>query len=85
MPASTLRHRLHQEGETYQAIKDEIRRGLAVDWLLHSGRGISDIAIDLGFTEPSAFHRAFRKWTMKSPGAFRREADPARHLANAPV
>jgi AraC-like DNA-binding protein len=73
MPPSTLRRRLHQEGQTYRAIKDEIRRGLAVDWLLHSGRGISDIAVDLGFTEPSAFHRAFRKWTSKSPGAFRRE------------
>ena len=42
MPASTLRHRLHQEGETYQTIKDEIRRSLAIDWLLHSGRSISE-------------------------------------------
>ena len=85
MPASTLRHRLHQEGETYQAIKDEIRRGLAIDWLLHSGRSISDIAIDLGFTEPSAFHRAFRKWTLKSPGAFRREGSSMHDSADAAV
>ncbi|MDR3439285.1 AraC family transcriptional regulator [Telmatospirillum sp.] len=82
MPSSTLRRGLRQEGQTYGAIKDEIRHGLAVDWLLHSARGVGEIAIDLGFTEPSAFHRAFRKWTSKSPGAFRRDAD---HASRSPL
>jgi len=44
-----------------------------------------DIAIDLGFTEPSAFHRAFRKWTLKSPGAFRREGSSMHDSADAAV
>ena len=61
LPASTLRHRLRQEGQTYAAIKDEIRRELAMDWLIHSTRSVGEIAGDLGFAEPSAFHRAFRK------------------------
>jgi AraC-like DNA-binding protein len=78
LPASTLRNRLRQEGQSYREIKDEIRRELAVKWLLHSPRSVGDIAADLGFAEPSAFHRAFRKWTSKSPGAFRRDGQYAR-------
>jgi len=73
LPASTLRRRLRAEGQSYQAIKDEIRRDLALTLLAEGTRGVGEISADLGFTEPSAFHRAFRKWTGKSPGAFRRE------------
>ncbi|BAR98561.1 transcriptional regulator [Blastochloris viridis] len=74
IPASTLRRRLRAEGQTYQTIKDEIRRALAIRWLAENEKAVGDIAADLGFAEPSAFHRAFRKWMAKSPGAFRREA-----------
>ena len=71
---STLRHRLRQEGQSWNGLRDEIRRDLAVAALTGTDRGVAEIAADLGFAEPSAFHRAFRKWTSKSPGAFRREA-----------
>ncbi|NEW93012.1 AraC family transcriptional regulator [Rhodopseudomonas sp. BR0M22] len=74
IPASTLRRRLSAEGQTYQSIKDEIRRALAIRWLAENEKPVGDIAADLGFAEPSAFQRAFRKWMAKSPGAFRREA-----------
>ena len=74
MPASTLRRRLRAEGQSYQTIKDEIRRALAIRWLAENEKAVGDIAADLGFAEPSAFHRAFRKWMAKSPGAFRKEA-----------
>ena len=73
MPSSTLRHRLAQEGQTYRAIKDDIRRGLAIEWLVSGTRQVGEIAAELGFAEPSAFHRAFRKWTGQSPAAYRRE------------
>lgn len=73
IPASTLRRRLRTEGQTYQTIKDEIRRALAIRWLAENEKPVGDIAADLGFAEPSAFHRAFRKWMARSPGAFRRE------------
>ena len=75
MPESTLRHRLRQEGQTFAAIKDEIRRDIAIECLLNTSIGIAEIAAEIGFAEPSAFHRAFRKWTSKSPGTFRREAE----------
>jgi AraC-like DNA-binding protein len=67
----TLRRRLHEEGSSFQELKDQLRRDLA---LYHLGRGelsIQDIAEQLGFSEPSAFHRAFKKWTGLTPGAYR--------------
>ncbi len=75
MPPSTLRHRLSDEGQSYAAIKDDIRRDLAIDMLLNTSRTTSDIAAQLGYSEPSAFFRAFRKWMSKSPHEFRREGD----------
>ena len=74
MPCSTLRYRLAQEGQSYATIKEEIRRDLASALLLEGEKKVSDIALELGFAEPSAFYRAFRKWTSKSPGAFQRDA-----------
>lgn len=73
MSSSTLRHRLHAEGQSYAGIKDEIRRDRAIEMLTSSEAGVGEIAAQLGYSEPSAFHRAFRKWTGKSPAAFRRE------------
>jgi AraC-like DNA-binding protein len=72
MTAATMRRRLHEEGESYQSIKDQLRRDLAISYLSHSSRSVMDIALELGFSERSAFHRAFRKWTGASPGEFRR-------------
>jgi AraC-like DNA-binding protein len=73
LPEPTLRRKLRLEGLTYRDVKDEIRRGPAMESLLRGRRDVGDISADLGFSEPSAFHRAFRKWTGKSPGAFRRD------------
>ncbi len=78
MAPSTLRHRLQAEGQSYAGIKDEIRREMAIEMLQTSALGIGEIAVQLGFSEPSAFHRAFRKWTSKSPAAYRRETMPGR-------
>lgn len=72
MTPATMRRRLHEEGESYQSIKDQLRRDLAISYLSHTRRSVMDIAVELGFSERSAFHRAFRKWTGASPGEFRR-------------
>lgn len=76
MTPATLRRRLHEEGTSYQAIKDELRRDLAISYLSHSDRSAMDIGLELGFSERSAFHRAFKKWTGASPGEFRRRLQP---------
>lgn len=73
---ATMRRRLHEEGASYQDIKDQLRRDLAIGYLSHSNRSVMDIALELGFSERSAFHRAFRKWTGASPGEFRRGLQP---------
>lgn len=78
IPSSTLRRRLRVEGHSYNAIKDDIRRMRAVQALLHSTLSVEQIAELLGFAEPSAFHRAFRKWVSCSPGAFRRNNNAGR-------
>ena len=68
---ATLRRRLRAEGQSFQAIKDALRRDLAITYLSASQMSIGEIASELGFVEPSAFHRAFRKWAHTSPGAYR--------------
>ena len=72
MTPATMRRRLHEEGASFQEIKDQLRRDLAISYLSHSNRSVLDIALELGFSERSAFHRAFRKWTGAAPGHFRR-------------
>jgi AraC-like DNA-binding protein len=73
--ASTFRRTLGREGGGYQAIKDEVRCSLASQRLREPDLSIADIAALLGFQEPSAFHRAFKKWTKQSPGGFRARTD----------
>ena len=74
---ATLRRRLHEEGTFYQSIKDQLRRDLAIGYLSHSKRSAMDIGLELGFSERSAFHRAFKKRTGASPGEFRRRIQPS--------
>lgn len=68
---ATMRRKLKREGETYQSIKDALRRDMAIAALQKGERTIADIAVDVGFAEPSAFHRAFRKWTGARPTDYR--------------
>ncbi|MFO7529682.1 MAG: AraC family transcriptional regulator [Marinobacter sp.] len=67
----TLRRRLKQENTSFQEIKDLLRRDMAIYYLGRQDLPINDIAEKVGFTEPSTFHRAFKKWTGVTPGAYR--------------
>ncbi|WP_137937593.1 AraC family transcriptional regulator [Chitinivorax sp. B] len=73
MTPQTLRRRLKEEGTSYQQIKDNLRRDAAIYYLSRPEIGLDDIATELGFSEPSAFHRAFKKWTGVTPGIYRQE------------
>ncbi|WP_372749051.1 AraC family transcriptional regulator [Litorivivens sp.] len=71
MSAPTLRRRLKKEGTSFQILKDECRRDAAINYLSNSELSINAIAALMGFTDPSAFHRCFKKWTGMTPGEFR--------------
>lgn len=68
---ATLRRRLGQEGTSFQELKDHVRRDAAIAGLAESGEPIAELAARLGFSEDTAFHRAFRRWTGTTPGAYR--------------
>lgn len=71
MSAPTLRRRLKKEGTTFQQLKDECRRDAAMAYLSNSELSINAVAALMGFTDPSAFHRCFKKWTGQTPGEYR--------------
>jgi AraC-like DNA-binding protein len=62
----TLRRRLEKHGHTLRGIVDELRRERA-EALLDTGCSVKEIAFQLGFSEPSAFSRAYKRWTGKAP------------------
>jgi len=69
----TLRRRLKDEGTSYQAIKDQMREEAARFYLAKPMLSIDEISLMMGFSEASAFHRAFKKWTGMTPVACRRQ------------
>lgn len=68
----TVRRKLKKENTSYQEIKDQLRQDSAINFLCNSNLPINDIALRLGFSEPSTFHRAFKKWTGTTPGHYRK-------------
>lgn len=76
MSIRTLRRKLNDAGTTYQAVLDSIRESLAKDYLKNSQWTISEIADMLGYSEPSNFKRAFKRWSGFTPSEFR-AASPA--------
>jgi AraC-like DNA-binding protein len=73
MTPQTLRRRLKEENTSYQAIKDNIRQDAARYYLAKEELSIDEIALMMGFSEASSFHRAFKKWTGQTPAGYRRE------------
>ncbi|MDE2584006.1 MAG: AraC family transcriptional regulator [Betaproteobacteria bacterium] len=67
----TLSRHLREEGATFQGIKDELRRDVAIQRLTKTNTPIAVIGNEVGFDDPTTFHRAFRKWTGSTPGAYR--------------
>jgi AraC-like DNA-binding protein len=71
MSSRNLQRTLRGAGTSYQLLLDAARRDLAIRHLANPATSAGQVGFLLGFSEPSAFHRAFRRWTGKSPSAFR--------------
>lgn len=78
MSARTLQRKLHASGTSHQELLDEMRRDLAVRYLREPGMAVCEVAYLLGFSESSAFHRAFKRWTGTTPSEFRRSQNRER-------
>ncbi len=72
LSSRTLTRKLTEEGTSFQSVKDDLRRDVAIERLGKSKTSVSVIAADLGYANAAAFCRAFRQWTGSTPTAYRR-------------
>lgn len=77
MSRRSLQRRLAEAEATYQSLVDETRRDMALRYLEDPEKSATDIAFLLGYSQQSAFTRAFRRWTGMSPLQYRSSKSPA--------
>lgn len=70
----TLTRRLQREGVSFRELLEDVRQQLARAWLTDPTVAIHEVAYLLGYSEPSTFHRSFRRWTGQTPAVWRRES-----------
>lgn len=73
MSSRTLHRRLTAERTSFRTVVADVRRELAIRLLRDDRLAIGEVSFLLGFSEPSAFHRAFRRWMGHPPAVFRAE------------
>lgn len=71
MSERSIQRSLRDESTSYRELVDEVRKELALQHLKNPSTTATDVAFLLGFSEPSAFTRAFRRWTGAAPTQFR--------------
>ena len=72
MSSRTLTRRLSESGFTFRGLVKQTQEKISKDLLKNSSSTVGEIAFQTGFSEQSAFHRAFKRWTGQSPTAFRK-------------
>jgi AraC-like DNA-binding protein len=82
MSARTLERRLREQGLAFRELVSEMRRRLAIEYMADGERTLAEIAFLLGYSEVTAFNRAFKRWAGASPSQYRaslgRESPPVR-------
>lgn len=71
MHRRTLSRHLRIEGLAFRQVANEVRFEIACDLLANTDMELSQIATVLRYSEPSAFTRAFRRWSGQTPSAWR--------------
>jgi AraC-like DNA-binding protein len=69
----TLQRKLQEEGVNFQQLADSVRKSIAMHYLRSGNHPIKEVSYILGYNELSAFTRAFKRWTGKTPIDFQRE------------
>ena len=67
----TLYRQLKAEGVTFEQVLDELRHKLALHFLAGKKVSVNETAYLVGFSDPAAFSRAFKRWTGASPKSVR--------------
>lgn len=75
MSRRTLNRQLGRERTSFKSLFDDLRHELAIRYLAQPEMAIAEVAFLLGFSEASAFHRAFKRWSGVTPAEHRRSAD----------
>jgi AraC-like DNA-binding protein len=76
MGSRTFQRRLGREGASWSSLLEEEQKRRACTALERSAEPIKELAYRIGFSEPSAFHRAFKRWTGMTPSEYRRQRQP---------
>jgi len=71
MSRRSLQRRLAEADSSYQTLLDDTRRDLALRHIEDPAKSVTDVTFLLGYSQQSAFTRAFRRWTGMSPSAYR--------------
>ena len=69
-----FQRKLQEEHQSFKQLLDETRRELAIHYMGDRSVALPEIAFMLGFSEQAVFQRAFKRWTGRTPGHFRRES-----------
>ena len=70
--ARTLQRQLHDRGVDFSGLVEDTRRRFAMQYLDDRANTLTDVAFLLGYSEVSAFNRAFKRWTGSTPSGYRR-------------
>jgi AraC-like DNA-binding protein len=74
MSERSLRRTLHKDQQSFRQIVEHVRKVRAIEMLQARTTSVSEIATMLGYSDPSAFSRAFKRWCGRSPQSFARAA-----------
>jgi AraC-like DNA-binding protein len=75
MSTRTLNRRLSEKGTTYRQLVQDTQQEISTELLRNTTETVSEIAFQAGFSEQSAFNRAFKRWTGQSPLEYRKNSE----------
>lgn len=67
----TLQRKLKEEGQTFKGILEDLKKQFALSYIKRADLSVSEIAYLLSYNDASAFIRSFKRWTGKTPNAYR--------------